>query len=113
MFVVYSWTGPDSSSFIHHKKKHAEPVHNVHQVRNTSQTLQIFTSFLLLQETKHGPFTNMSQAQGTISNTQHDQKPQLQLQPDLKPIVSLHGAATHHQEIKLIHSLTKIPHNPL
>ena len=55
----------------------------------------------------------MSQAQGTISNTQHDQKPQLQLQPDLKPIVSLQGAATHHQEIKLIHSLTKIPHNPL
>merc|ERR1719410_3359580 len=64
-----SWTGPDSSSFIHHKKKHNEPVHNVHQ------------------ETKHGPFTNISQAQGTISNTQHDQKPQLQLQPDLKPIV--------------------------
>ena len=47
--MVSSWTGPDSSSFIHHKKKHAEPVHNVHQ------------------ETKHGPFTNMSQAQGTIT----------------------------------------------
>merc|ERR1719266_3120749 len=99
-----NWTGPDSSSFIHHKKKHAEPVHNVHQ------------------ETKHGPFTNMSQAQGTITSPGQDQKPQIQLQAvhDMKPIVSLHGGNSvggpvgHHQpEIKLIHTLTKIPHNPL
>ena len=45
-----SWTGPDSSSFIHHKKKHgAEQVHNVHQ------------------ETKHGPFTNISQVGGAAA----------------------------------------------
>ena len=24
-----NWTGPDSSSFIHHKKKHNEPVSNL------------------------------------------------------------------------------------
>merc|ERR1719436_2107714 len=100
-----NWTGPDSSSFIHHKKKHAEPCHNVHQ------------------EVKHGPFTNMSQAQGTITGPGQDQKPQIQLQAvhDMKPIVSLHGGNSvggpvgHQQpEIKLIHhTITKMAHNPL
>ena len=92
------------------------------------------------QETKHGPFTNMSQAQGTITAPGQDQKPQIQLQAvhDMKPIVSLHGGNSvggkgslesltrmeinpvivgpvgqHQPEIKLIHTLTKIPHNPL
>ena len=59
----------------------------------------------------------MSHAQGTISTTHLDQKQLGQIQ-DLKPIVSLHGATVggqqgHQAEIKLIHGLAKIPHNPL
>ena len=92
-----NWTGPDSSSFIHHKKKHTEPVHNVHQ------------------ETKHGPFTNMSHAQpGGL-----DQKPHpLTLNPpspinvaniqniELKPIVaSLSSNVSHQPEIKLLQTI--------
>ena len=91
-----SWTGPDSSSFIHHKKKHNEPVTNVHQ------------------DTKHGPFTNMSQV---------DFKPQVLLPPtspgagpsgqeELKPIVT--SAVIHSvggQEIKLLHTIQTFKHS--
>ena len=62
----------------------------------------------------------MSQAQGTIGNSHQEQKSQIQ---DMKPIVSLHGATVgadllpgqpgQQAEIKLIHGLTKIQHNPL
>ena len=104
-----SWTGPDSSSFIHHKKKHTEPVHNVHQ------------------ETKHGPFTNISHAQMAAAATELDPldlKPHpLQLVPvppiatptniqtiELKPIVSS-IQQQQHTEIKLVQTIHTYKHD--